>query len=396
MFATPHLSTKDKTVKEFSVIEESIKSVFCLSGCSHDHSHAVNKVVVGESDVTTIKKANKNVSESFCKYVQASELCLDIEKNLSNALCQLDGQVLDSASPLLPIKKRLPVYDENGNRRRIRRKPEELVGEKNHVCPYAGCEKTYTSKCSLYLHIKRNHAEDEDVKDGETAPVRTNSKVKKGVNIYKVFKHSQAEKYECRVSQESTKNFSEKEKSSISDYSDKKLKKASPSGSAKTSLNVSSSESIDEALKNFFEAKNAQNSVEIEEHEIYAKEEIFSSEEKESRKTLFSMTEEEIYNKFENMSDDLDSVLCLPYDNDGIYEHSFCDKELIFNHENQGTDETNDELSGLLFNAEQTHLNKRGEFEFLDFEGQQEQDLDDILNYKHEIAQVEAPFALLF
>jgi len=219
---------------------------------------------------------------------------------------------------------------------------------------------------------------------------------KKGVNIYKVFKHSQAEKYECRVSQESTKNFSEKEKSSISDYSEKKLKKASPSGSAKTSLNVSSSESIDEALKNFFEAKNAQNSVEIEEHEIYAKEEIFSSEEKESRKTLFSMTEEEIYNKFENMSDDLDSVLCLPYDNDGIYEHSFCDKELIFNHENQGTDETNDELSGLLFNAEQTHLNKRGEFEFLDFEGQQEQDLDDILNYKHEIAQVEAPFALLF
>merc|ERR1711988_1687380 len=242
------------------------------------------------SDVTTIKKANKNVSESFCKYVQASELCLDIEKNLSNALCQLDGQVLDSASPLLPIKKRLPVYDENGNRRRIRRKPEELVGEKNHVCPYAGCEKTYTSKCSLYLHIKRNHAEDEDVKDGETAPVRTNSKVKKGVNIYKVFKQSQAEKYECRVGQESTKNFSEKEKSSISDYSSKKLKKASPSGSAKTSLNVSTSESIEEALKNFFEAKNAQNSVE--EHEIYAKEEIFSSEEKESRKTLLSMTDE--------------------------------------------------------------------------------------------------------
>jgi len=389
MFATPHLSTKDKTVKEFSLIEDSIKTVFNISDCSNDNSFAVSKVIVGESDVTTIKKANKNVSESFRKYVQASELCLDIEKNLSNALCQLDGQVLDCASPIVVLKKRVPVFDENGNRRRIRRKPEELVGEKNHVCPYSGCEKTYTSKCSLYLHIKRNHGEDEDVKDGETAPVRTNSKVKKGVNIYKVFKQSQAEKYECRVSQESTKNYSDKEKSSISDFSAKKLKKASPSGSAKTSLDISET-SLDLALKNFFEQKNTGN--QAEENENYAKEEIFSSEEKESRKTLFSMTDDEIYNKFENMSDDLDSVLCLPYDNDGIYENSFCEKELIFNHENQG-EESNDELSGLLFNAEQAHLNKRGEYEFLDFEGQKEQDMDDMLIYEN---NVEAPFALIF
>merc|ERR1739848_634382 len=114
---------------------------------------------------------------------------------------------------------------------------------------------------------------------------------------------------------------------------------------------------------------------------------------KESRKTLLSMTDEEVYNKFENMSDDLDSVLCLPYDNEDIYEHSFCDKELIFNHETQGTEESNEELSGLLFNAEQTHLNQRGDFEFLDFEDQKEQELDDLLNYE---TQVEAPFALLF
>jgi len=392
MFATPNLSTKDKTVKEFSLIEDSIKTVFNMSDCSNDNSFAVNKVIVGESDVTTIKKANKNVNETFRKYVQASELCLDIEKNLSNALCQLDGQVLDSASPIVVIKKRVPIYDENGNRRRIRRKPEELVGEKNHVCPYSGCEKTYTSKCSLYLHIKRNHAEDEDVKDGETAPVRTNSKVKKGVNIYKVFKQSQAEKYECRVSQESTKNYSDKEKSSISDYSSKKLKKTSPGCSAKTSLDISTS-SLDIALKNFFEQKNAQNQVE-DSNDIYAKEEIFSSEEKESRKTVFSISDEEIYQKFENMSDDLDSVLCLPYDNDGIYENSFCEKELIYdNHENQGEEEANDVLSGLIFNAEQTHLNKR-EYEFLDFEGQKEQDLDEMLIYQN--SRVEAPFTLLF
>jgi len=394
MFATPHLSTKDKTVKEFSLIEDSIKSVYLHSDYSNDNSNAVNKVIVGESDVTTIKKANKNVNETFRQYVKASELCLDIEKNLSNALCQLDGQVLDSASPVVLIKKRLPVYDENGNRRRIRRKPEELVGEKNHVCPYHNCEKTYTSKCSLYLHIKRNHAEDEDVKAGETAPVRTNSKVKKGVNIYKVFKQYQAEKYECRVSQESTKNYSDKEKSSFSECSSRKLTKCSPSGSAKTSLDISES-SIDSALKRYFDQKNAQCEVE-ETNEIYAKEEIFSHEEKESRKTLFSMTDDEIYNKFENMSDDLDSVLCLPYDNEGIYENFSVEKELIYDsHENQGEEETNDVLSGLIFNAEQTHLNKR-EFEFLDFEEQKEQDLNELMIFDSEIVRVEAPFTLLF
>lgn len=149
------------------------------------------------------------------------------------------------------------------------------------------------------------------------------------------------------------------------------------------------------ALKNFFAQKNGENQVE-ETNDVYAKEEIFSSEEKESRKTLFSMTEEEIYDKFENMSDDLDSVLCLPYENDGIYENSFCEKELIFNHENQGDEESNDELSGLLFNAEQAHLNKRGEYEFLDFEGQKEQDIDEMMNFENGIGHVEAPFALLF
>merc|ERR1712183_706771 len=107
--------------------------------------------------------------------------------------------------------------------------------------------------------------------------------------------------YECRVSQESTKNYSEKEKSSVSDFSAKKLKKASPNGSAKTSLDISQTSSLDMALKNFFAQKNGENQVE-ETNDVYAKEEIFS--------------------KFENMSDDLDSVLCLPYENDGIYENS--------------------------------------------------------------------------
>ena len=100
-----------------------------------------------------------------------------------------------------------PVFDDKGNKRRIRRRPDQLEGEKHHVCPYQDCEKSYTSKCSLYLHIKRNHGENEALKEGKTAPVRINSKVKKGVNIYKVFKAGDVSKYESKSSTENASDI---------------------------------------------------------------------------------------------------------------------------------------------------------------------------------------------
>jgi hypothetical protein len=100
-----------------------------------------------------------------------------------------------------------PVFDGKGNKRRIRRRPDQLEGEKHHVCPYQDCEKSYTSKCSLYLHIKRNHGENEILKEGRTAPVRINSKVKKGVDIYKVFKASDVSKYESKSQTENASDI---------------------------------------------------------------------------------------------------------------------------------------------------------------------------------------------
>jgi hypothetical protein len=265
------------------------------------------------------------------------------------------------------------VYDENGLRKRVRRRPEELLGEKNHMCPYYGCEKTYTSKCSLYLHIKRNHGEEEEVKEGEVAPVRTNSKVKKGVNIYKVFKKSQAEKYECRINFETanTTDFSERETHSFNDCASKKKCKISPTGSNKTSIAIDSTQ-ID-GLTKYFE-KFAEKKVE-EEKETYAKEEIFSCEDKLSRKTSFSVSLNESNQKFEDMSDDVVSVLCLDYEDDRIYDVSTHDHIYESVLDVQGEVEANDELSGLLFNAGSDHLVKR-EFEFLDFEDQDENEFN--------------------
>merc|ERR1712139_494627 len=118
MFAISHLSTKNSADKEFSIIENSIQTVFQFSDISNDCSHKVAKVFVGECD-GNIKKANK-IDHEEVQTLDANELCLDIEKNLSDALYQLDGQVVESYSPVVTSTKRCPVYDENGIRKRIR------------------------------------------------------------------------------------------------------------------------------------------------------------------------------------------------------------------------------------------------------------------------------------
>lgn len=205
MFATTYLSTSKKTDQAFSIIENAIKSVF--SDKKRDCSSKKLKVSVGDGESMNKKKLKfrKNLdtystaSSEDCGKA-ASQICLDIEYNISTCISHLGNQVFEVESPILAKRasSRGPVYDEHGNKKRIRRRPDQLEGEKNHTCPYLGCEKSYTSKCSLYLHIKRTHRENEILKEGETAPIRINSKVKKGVDIYKVFKKAKALEYECR------------------------------------------------------------------------------------------------------------------------------------------------------------------------------------------------------
>jgi len=70
--------------------------------------------------------------------------------------------------------------------RRKRRSDEELV--KDEICPFVGCDKTYSSKSSLKLHMKRNHKDTDMIKEDyhKTFPVM--NQFKKGVDLNRIFK----------------------------------------------------------------------------------------------------------------------------------------------------------------------------------------------------------------
>lgn len=107
-----------------------------------------------------------------------------------------------------------------------------------------------------------------------------------------------------------------------------------------------------------------------------AKEEIFSCEQNPSRKTSFSISCDENY-KEEDISDSIISARCIDYEDEAIYELPNTEEEIIYEitQNVQGGVNANDELSGLLYNAGSDHLVKR-EFEFLDFEDQEENEVD--------------------
>merc|ERR1739848_563045 len=102
---------------------------------------------------------------------------------------------------------------------------------------------------------------------------------------------------------------------------------------------------------------------------MYAKQEIFCCEDKPSRKTSFSKSCEEVYNKFDNISDEVVSVLGLDYESEDVYEYTIPNDEFIYEDDSavQRDANNNDELSGLIFNAESDHLVKR-EYGILEFE----------------------------
>merc|ERR1712086_191516 len=184
MLSASALSTFKFSDSGFYSLEETLKSTI---SDKRDSSFAKLKVSVGGS---AMKRSNpkKTLDTKICPVQSRAEqktaqLCADIEYNFSTAINALGECVWDVESPVFTKKCKDADYvtDANGRRKRFRRKPEDLE-----------CEKSYTSRCSLYLHIKRNHQESECLKPGEIAPVRINSKVKKGVNIYKVFKSAQA------------------------------------------------------------------------------------------------------------------------------------------------------------------------------------------------------------
>jgi hypothetical protein len=188
----------------FDILERSIKSVFLgkRDSCSTKLQFpqlsteiSVNESCAGNELVTL--SSSPDLLETPKKESSASQICQAIEKSMTKAIKVIGNDLWQSEIKSSKGRSRVAkfVIDRNGEKRRYRRKPEQLTSEKNHHCPYYSCDKTYTSKCSLYLHMKRHHTELELVKDGSEIPATLNSRVKKGVDVFKVFKKGKALDY---------------------------------------------------------------------------------------------------------------------------------------------------------------------------------------------------------
>jgi len=84
--------------------------------------------------------------------------------------------------------------------RRRRRSDEEL--KKDEICPFVGCDKTYSSKSSLKLHMKRNHTDTDLIKEDYNKPFPVMNQFKKGVDLNRVFKKA----YIPEIARKTSKN----------------------------------------------------------------------------------------------------------------------------------------------------------------------------------------------
>jgi len=110
------------------------------------------------------KCAEKNLLESMSQSVNTTEL-QGCENN--------DPNNCENSDTLIKI-------------RRKRRSDEEL--NRDECCPFVGCDKVYSSKSSLKLHMKRNHTNLDLIKEDFDKPLPIISQFKKGVDINRVFK----------------------------------------------------------------------------------------------------------------------------------------------------------------------------------------------------------------
>lgn len=398
MLNTSDLSTFVYSDPAFYALESALKSV--NSNSKHDSSPAKPKVSVGRSDIILKKsKTRKNLATNFtCTASSAeqktSQLCADIEYNFSTAISALGNCVWDVESPVSSKKSKDTEYviDANGRRKRFRRKPEDLESEKTHACPYADCEKSYTSRCSLYLHIKRNHNESECLKPGETAPVRINSKVKKGVNIYKVFKIAQAQKYECGATNLSTANSLSDSETNESPIKAPLFKRIRHTQTERKSTQEIVPTKCDILKKKSPASYSCLVDLDFDVScELAADGEIFSwenaSNEMHRKNSSSSIFVQDAVNEFENVIEDEESIYCqnftFPYNQEFLEDNTHVVRDFCFTTED-------DMCYGVVNESESANLART--FDFVDFSIKQEQsDCCSLFDFEFQISETVDP-----
>jgi hypothetical protein len=197
MFDTAFTCDLKDSDASFNMLERTIRSVYLKKRDSCPQSKAFPQVQPNLSPCSKKLKSDGQWSEgeTACEsQISASKICKEIETTMRKCVETMGtGTWLASQSQNGKRRSRIATFiiDQNGEKRRLRRKPEELTAEKTHNCPYMDCQKSYTSKCSLFLHIKRNHHTFENLKEGSELPVSQNNRVKNTINMWKVLKRSE-------------------------------------------------------------------------------------------------------------------------------------------------------------------------------------------------------------
>jgi hypothetical protein len=91
---------------------------------------------------------------------------------------------------------------ESGNKEGKQARKRRCPGKDDDLltCPFEGCEKTYLSKTSLRLHIRRLHKPDSVLKENTDLEIPRFSPVLRGVKLERVFKKEDFEKLNYKKS----------------------------------------------------------------------------------------------------------------------------------------------------------------------------------------------------
>ena len=185
---------KTELVSQFQS-EASLRCMYDLNfGCFPNSSKRLNgepSFQLHQDDIQTAQISDEDDLPQLKKRVHKTRMIYDeIDRNLNSCFLILGKKLTPYGNKsILDIVSDSLTKEESPDRKKLikrkRRSPEELSDKKPMLCYYEGCEKSYTTKCSLYLHIKRHHIENNSLdKDSDNFAKR---RIKKGIDINKVF-----------------------------------------------------------------------------------------------------------------------------------------------------------------------------------------------------------------
>lgn len=175
---------------------------------------------------------------SYKQDVNYAQLCKELESSMSKHLDELKNHCFETNWMQESIEYHSGSSTELNSEMKPRRRRSDQELKKEESCPYRNCEKCYSTKASLKLHIKRRHKSTDELKLVLTKPFPVTSKFKKGVNLDRVFKKAYVGKIRSKAGLSTQESSQYGEESNIS-QNDQALSLLNFSAEAKCDNNAS-------------------------------------------------------------------------------------------------------------------------------------------------------------